>query len=141
MKYTHKDLVDLGKEWLVKQKWPVVYTELKTYNNSGEIPDVLGFKSSTSILIECKTSLADFKVDGKKRFRAKPSLGMGNYRYFLIEKDLLKDIELPKDWGLLEINKDKIRIKQKAVYTRNINLHAERSFLYSIIRRIRGDYE
>lgn len=148
MKYTHSDLVNLGKTWLTKKGCGVVYSELKTWNNSGEIPDVLGFRSSTSILIECKTSISDFKADSKKPFRIKPEKGMGDWRFFLTVKGLLKDIELPKGWGLLEVSNNKIRIKSggpkgNSWYKRpfKANYSAERSFLYSIIRRLQGDYE
>jgi len=47
----------------------VAFKELKTAGI--EIPDVIGFGSGFSIVIECKVSRADFLQDKKKPHRAK----------------------------------------------------------------------
>jgi hypothetical protein len=112
---THADLVELGRRWLLKP-WrnaspqghsacAVVLTELTTYNVYGEIPDVLGFFSGSSILLECKTSLADFRADKNKIFR-RPDMadaGMGSQRWFLAPEGIIPSPELPKGWGLAEV--------------------------------------
>ena len=64
--FTHNELVLIAAKWVKKSlKFPIVTTELKT-TGSREIPDVLAFRSNTSLIIECKTSLIDFKRDFKK---------------------------------------------------------------------------
>lgn len=65
----HKDLNDLGEKFLktgyrFKYKCQVIVKELKSSSN--EIPDVIGFYSGGSVIIESKTSKADFNRDKKK---------------------------------------------------------------------------
>jgi len=57
-----------------------------------------------SVLIECKTSLADFRADEKKPFRIDAAKGMGVYRYYLAPEGLLTVEMLPKKWGLIQVN-------------------------------------
>lgn len=105
---THKELVEIGYKWLLKNAGVgVAFKELKSID--GEIPDVIGFGSWQSILIECKVSRSDFLQDKKKPHRQK---GMGNWRFFLCPKGLIKKDELPKKWGLIYIDESgKAKIK------------------------------
>ena len=63
---THKALVRRISNWLKYTKqMTVVMAELHT--GAGETPDVIAWKgAASSILIECKTSRADFFADSKK---------------------------------------------------------------------------
>ena len=74
---THADLVTKGIKWLRSQggkQWsaPLAFGEIVAVGN--EIPDVIGFSSNGSTLIECKTSKSDFKRDKKKMFRSVPQI-------------------------------------------------------------------
>ncbi|STM09174.1 Uncharacterised protein [Escherichia coli] len=42
------------------------------------------------MLIEAKCSRADLLADRKKRFRKNPSLGMGDWRFFISEPELFQ---------------------------------------------------
>ena len=73
MELTHAELINLGRDWLAKPysncaPWghggcSVIVTEISAATWKGEIPDVLGFNSRGSILIECKISRTDFIVN------------------------------------------------------------------------------
>jgi len=130
VKYSRKVLKRSGKFWTC----PVTFMELSTANN--EIPDVIGFHSGGSALIEAKASRNDFLSDKKKFFRKNSYMGMGNYRFYACPTNMISKEELPEKWGLIYVS-DKGRCtiivkpeKQEA------NIKAEHSFLYSVIRRI-----
>lgn len=99
--YSHKELVLKAETWL-KGKCGCVVRELVTI--AGEQPDVFGFRSDSTWLIECKTSRADFFADKKKNFRANPFLGVGDFRFYFAPKGLIKIEELPTLWGLIEVD-------------------------------------
>ena len=139
---SHDDLVAIGCRWLRNSiGCGVVVTELVSYAN--ETADVLGWKESTSILIECKTSLSDFRADAKKPFRQRPDSGVGEHRFFLTPRGLLSDVELPEGWGLLEWDGRQVR-RSRAVFKGNVvpsavfdpNRRAETTILCSIARRL-----
>lgn len=94
----HKQLTDLGARWLKRNGFAVVATEL-TCLGSREQPDVIGFRSSCSAIIEVKVSRADFFADRKKPER--DSGGLGNYRFYLCPEGMVSPEELPNRWGLL----------------------------------------
>ncbi|WP_288357089.1 hypothetical protein [uncultured Pseudomonas sp.] len=94
----HARLVALGAAWLRRQGFPIVATELRCFG-SREQPDVLGFRSHCSTLIEVKTSRGDFLADRKKPERA--ARGLGLYRFYLCPEGLLQVADLPPGWGLL----------------------------------------
>jgi hypothetical protein len=135
---THTILVSKGVKWLRAQggkQWsaPVVFGEMVASGN--EIPDVIGFSSGGSCLIECKTSKSDFKRDKKKMFRSVPQMGMGKYRFYMCPTGLIEKNELPDGWGLIYVNEKggvKLIVKPKAQYC---NLKAEHAYMYSIMRR------
>ncbi len=141
-KYSHWQLVEIAAKWL-QNSYPCVFMELVTSNF--EIPDVIGFKSGESCVIECKTSRSDFLADKKKRFRINPQLGMGSYRYYCAPKGLIKLDELPEMWGLIEVENGKARLKHNPYGKNNVhhplkahqkNMEAEFKFMYSILRRL-----
>jgi DNA repair protein MmcB-like len=133
---THRDLVKQARKWLkIIGKCKVVITEKAS---SYEICDALGFKSAHhSILIECKTSRADFRADAKKWFR-KDGYGMGQQRYFLAPKNIIPREELPIGWGLLEIDNNTIKtvVECDLLYMDERVTWAEMPLLISVIRKL-----
>ena len=139
---THSKLTEIASKWLKKHNQNIIIpncniiaSELKTATSSGEIPDIIGWCSWSSVLIEVKVSRNDFLKDFKKSFRLKKELGVGDFRYYLCPENLIKKKDLPEDWGLLYINNEnKIKIIQIAKKIKP-NLKDERTILLSIIRR------
>lgn len=99
-KLTHNDLVDKAQSFLKKICY-VTCKELKVQNQI-ESPDVIGFQSYKSIVIECKRSYSDFIQDKRKPFRERPNQGMGDKRYFFALSHTIPVSELPANWGLIE---------------------------------------
>jgi hypothetical protein len=134
----HKKIVDIGKKWLKNQsgkRWScgVIFSELVCAGV--ETPDIMGFSSYGSTLIEVKVSRADFLRDKNKIVRKNPYLGMGGYRFYLSPKDIIKEKDLPEKWGLIHIDdNDKARIVVKPEYQER-NLQSENAYMYSAIRR------
>jgi len=143
---THEDLVDIGRRWLAAAKsspsypkptWThgachVVLTEVAAL---AEIPDVIGWSGDKSILIECKTSVSDFKADAKKAFRA-PGKGLGAVRMFLTPVGLLAGQVLPGGWGLLETNGKTVRVVTEGL-TFEPDLAGERRLLLNTLLRVK----
>ncbi|MGE3483157.1 MAG: hypothetical protein AB7L09_00110 [Nitrospira sp.] len=104
---THDDLVTVAKKWLIKaRQCTIVLTETQAQN--GETPDAIGWRGQLSILIECKTSLADFRRDLNKWFRnAGP--GIGQRRYFMAPQGVIPLVEIPSNWGLLEVDGNTVK--------------------------------
>lgn len=100
-KVTHKELTFLGEKWLKKRGAGVVMREIRAYTRNNENPDIIGWVNSTSVMIECKTSRADFHADKKKLFRRFPEKGMGDFRIYLCPEGIIKPEDLPENWGLL----------------------------------------
>lgn len=107
-KLTHKQLVEIGYRWLLKNGHVgVCFKELKSMD--GEIPDVIAFSHLESLLIECKISRLDFLQDKKKLHRQK---GMGNWRFYMCPTGMIKKEELPAKWGLIYVSeKGKAKIE------------------------------
>lgn len=98
----HAELVALGAKWLRTQcRCSTVLSELRAFTPTGECPDVVGWRSDYSILVECKTSRGDFKADRKKPFRQNPSKGIGAFRFYLCPPGIIQPEDLPDHWGLL----------------------------------------
>lgn len=143
-KITHKELVNKTGKWLKRHDQNIrvpncslIAEDLVSLNITGEVPDVIGWNGWTSILIEVKVSRGDFLRDKKKLFRIIPENGMGEFRYYCCPDDLIKENELPDNWGLLYVNeKKKINII-KVAEKQESNLVTERSMLLSIIRRMK----
>lgn len=141
---THADLVKIAEKWLYgTMKCGVVFTELVAM--CSEIPDAFGLRSDYTILVECKTSRADFFADQKKIFRHIPENGVGDYRFYLCREGLISPNELPSKWGLLYWNGK--QVKKIVAPKGNIShlwkdfrfeksFHSEHRMLYSALRRI-----
>lgn len=77
------------------------------------------------MLVECKTSRADFSRDSEKPFRKHPTLGMGVQRYFMTVPGLLDPKDIPVAWGLLECFPKKVRTRVHALHFAERNLANE----------------
>lgn len=100
---THAELVEIAARWLrTAAGCSVVMPEMSVVCRTGEIPDAIGFRGDHTILIECKTSRADFFADRAKSFRQMPERGMGALRFMLAPAGMIKVEELPAGWGLIE---------------------------------------
>lgn len=144
MKLTHSDLVNIAEKWLLK-RCGFAFRELTTF--AGETPDAIGFRSGDTILVECKTSRADFLCDKKKHFRRRPATGVGSFRFFMCPKGLIKPDELPVKWGLLYVSKNGLVRKKvgpkgntwsypSGFYFSDRNIKNETALMYSALRRL-----
>lgn len=139
----HSRLVECGRKWLNRPyknavryghgRCSTILCELMTI--AGEIPDVIGWESNRSILIEAKTSKTDFFKDKDKPWRMMPELGMGDLRYFIADKGVIPVDKLPDKWGLLEVFNGKIEVTKDAEHIGG-NKNHEIIMLLSHIRRI-----
>lgn len=140
---THRELIEIGYKWCLN-KCAFAFKDLVTMNL--EIPDVIGFNSDGTFLLEAKTSKNDFLNENKKWARKNPQYGMGDWRFYITKKGLLKIEELPDMWGLIEVNeKGNARIKYNPFGKGNIyyrwkrnekNKQAEYQMMFSALRRI-----
>lgn len=131
---THQELVKRAERWLLgTMRCYVVLTE--QYSIAPERPDAIGWNYQRSILVECKTSRADYQSDIRKFSRSKPSYGMGNFRFYLTPPGLLVPDEIPERWGLLEARRTQIRvIKNAAAFQQT-----ERYERIILVAALRGD--
>lgn len=132
---THELLVSMARKWLVKGRdCRVVLTE--TQAQSGETPDAIGWRGQFSILIECKTSLADFRRDLGKWFR-QSGPGIGQQRFFMAPQGIIPVTELPEGWGLLEVSGNVVRtvVEHALVYLDEKRAAAEIPLLVAALRR------
>lgn len=139
---THAELIQRGVKWLKGQKGsiryscPIIITELVTV--ATEIPDILGFGSSHSVLIECKVSHSDFSADFKKSHRRQLNgHGLGTYRFYLSPEKLINKSEVPSDWGLLYCHLDNTITIEKEPIAHNYDETRIKEYyvLYSLLRR------
>jgi hypothetical protein len=146
---THADLVALGAKWLRKQGFPVVATELVAAGCK-EFPDVIGFRSICSAVVEAKSSRADFLADKAKPHRS-DGTGMGLYRFFLTPAGVAQPDEVPARWGLLHAEGQRVvevlrpkgnlwpgpggQFVDWLEFQHPFNSAAERQVLFSIARR------
>lgn len=149
---SHDDLVSIAERWLKSINCGVVFNDkFKAATGNGEQPDALGFKSGVSIMIECKASRSDFLSDKNKRFRIDPTIGIGDWRFYMCPPDVIKVEDLPEGWGLLWT--DGKRVKKVYGIPTNTQLQCKRPFdgnkrseqdiLVSALRRlsIRGYFD
>ena len=78
----HASLVALGARWLKRQGFPIVWTEISAAN-CREQPDVVGFRTHCSAIIEAKASRSDFLTDRFKPERGGRRAGIGLYRFYI----------------------------------------------------------
>ncbi|MGR9587053.1 hypothetical protein [Pandoraea sputorum] len=94
----HERLVSIGAQWLKRQGFGVVATELVAAG-SAEQADAIGFRTTCSALVEAKASRADFLADASKPHRS--AGGLGVYRFYLCLPGIIEVGDLPPRWGLL----------------------------------------
>jgi len=137
---THDDLIKIAKKWLWK-RCVVVVTEMKIAREEPEVVDAIGWEyGGWSMVVECKTTRADFLREKRKRHHKEKEGGMGNKKYFLMPKGLITTDDLPTGWGLLECV-DKKRtptIIRYPLLKEDINHGREILLLVSCLRRIGG---
>lgn len=118
-----------------------IIPELKTWATT-ESPDViawravLGANMTVSVVVECKTSRADFLADRAKPFRKDPARGMGYYRWMFAPSGLLRPDEIPERWGLAELGPRGVRKRLAAKPFKEHNAQAETALLVAALRRV-----
>jgi len=139
----HKDLVEISRCWLKGIGCSVIITEQSSVFVM-EKADAIGWYSSTSILVECKTSLSDFKNDQYKIARQTPELALGNWRVYLCENNVIPKKLIPKGWGLVYYCSDTSKFKriiglpnanQWYLSPFESNLDSEKALLLAYIRK------
>lgn len=136
MSITHADLVQRAVRWLLNTKGcTIAFSEMSTGNL--EYPDAIGFQGRTSIVVECKTSRADYLRDKHKAFRRLSPMGMGQCRYYMVPEDMIDVGELPARWGLLYLCGRHVRLIQIPSGFSQRNRQGETLYLVSMLRRIK----
>ena len=141
----HYELCKLGGKYLMSRKnaepWrvPYKYIAVELVTLCAENADVWGTNGCDTCVIEVKTSHSDFLADQKKWARskeaAKGGFQIGNYRYYLCPTGVIKEEELPENWGLLIWDGKKIHKVKQAVRV-DTNARGELMMLSSIMSRI-----
>jgi hypothetical protein len=101
-----------------------------------EVPDVIGFHAHGSVLIEAKTTRADFRKDQNKPFRINTETGMGRLRYYICHHGLLIANEMPPYWGLLYFDGKQVEVEKDAEVFDERYWEGEMRILLSSIRRL-----
>lgn len=111
-----------------------VAVELMTYGN--EIPDVWGTNGWSTTIVEVKTSRADFLRDREKKCRQNPIEGIGNFRWYYAPQGIIKEEELPENWGLAEADENGkyVKLVKSAAFQESYSLGSVAT-LCSIMRR------
>ena len=144
MTLTHKLLVELAAKRIKTHidSISLVLTELKSF--AGEIPDVIAFRYDKTILIECKTSRADFLRNKNKNWykNAQGYKALGHYRIFFAPEGLIKTDELPALWGLITVSEHlvtKVEVEPRLFYESDVSTGGHQLILLSKIRRQREE--
>jgi hypothetical protein len=134
---THAQLVQRAVTWLRSYGCGIVLSEQACI--SGEVPDAIGWKRAChSVVVECKTSRADFMADRAKPFRLQPELGLGCERFYLSPRGVISSDALPAGWGLLECHGRQVVMVQpsnKKLRT-IVGMQHEMNLLLSSLRRV-----
>lgn len=139
----HRTLIDRGVKWMRKHDNNIFipncsHIEIELVTANSETPDAIGWGSGRSVLLEAKCSRADFMRDAKKHFRKYTDKGMGNFRFYITPRDLIRYDELPEGWGLLEVIGRKTVMRVQPKYQQSNN-EAEKTVLLSRIRRMKNE--
>lgn len=139
--HSHSELVKIAVRYLrgtVGCHAVIAELRMNNYSTSLEVPDAIGWIfNSSSVLVECKASRADFHADKLKIFRKIEKQGLGRHRYFMAPQGMLKPEEMPNGWGLLEVDAAK-RVHRKSQSTNFMerNLRHEIAMLTGALRRV-----
>jgi len=97
----HAELCESACKWLKRIGCRAIISEMSSA--AQEEPDAIGWKNGISILVECKTSLSDFRRDQYKFWRRSPKYGMGDWRFYMCEPEVIKKEHITNDWGLVYV--------------------------------------
>jgi len=134
----HAKLVDRAARWLRNsRKCCLVVTERYAFCSS-QIPDAIGWlPRGFSILVECKTSRADFLRDKCKPFVRGAHPPMGHWRYYFAPLNVVTVDDLPEGWGLIEERRGCIYIVKEATpNTHEDYRRVEMTLLVQVVRRV-----
>ena len=109
---THEQLIERAVRWLKGHGCYFVLSGGEAYCSVGECADAIGWEFRGSILIECKTTRADYFADRRKPWRR--ACGLGMWRYYLAPAGVIPPAKLPACWGLLECHPKQIRRRLRA---------------------------
>jgi hypothetical protein len=138
MKFTHRELCIKASKYLKNtgihsfHRCQYVVCELERI---GESPDAFGWGGSSTQLIEVKISRSDFLSDKNKLWRQHSEYGIGRYRSYLCPEGIIKEKDLPNNWGLLYVNESG---KIKSIISpefQTCNCVEEMNLVTSILRR------
>ena len=167
---SHKQLCERAAAWLRgNRRCDPVLTKVAS---AGEIPDAIGWSSSYkhlgSIVIECKTSRADFHNDRKKYtcyrapgatwtcpgkrftqqeikdggYTAENVPNMGDYRFFLCRPGIIDEALLDEyfpDHGLIWMDAGRVRIVREAQKRANPDRSGEIRYLRFALIHLRDN--
>lgn len=147
---THDELIELGKNWLSKQdSIALVESEIGVsprslgYRGPVEIADIIAWRWDTSsIVIEVKTSRADFLRDAKKPCRKVNAVALGNELWYLCPKGIVDKSEVPAGWGLLVVKGKRIykeKLPKRRATTSLATLKLELKMAIRLARKYKYD--
>jgi hypothetical protein len=135
----HQQMVAKAVEWL-RHHYGCAIVLSEQSCGTGEVPDVIGWKGfCQSVLVECKVSRSDFLADANKPFRLHPKEALGSRRLYMAPAGMIRQEELPKHWGLLELSSREVRlaVKPGRVDLRTeTGLKKEMNLLLASLRRV-----
>lgn len=130
---THAELVAAAVKWLRgSQRCPIAFAEISTA--AGVIPDAIGWRWGQSVVVECKTSRADFRRDADKP-HIQSQHPIGRKRWYFTPAGLLRVDEIPACWGLVEWSGKRATIRRDSPINEDNDWRAESLILMSAIRR------
>ena len=137
---THHELCCKAAKWLrtrwYKNKPYADFAVVEIVTQGYESPDVFGWNSTYSTMIEVKVTHSDFLNDKKKRIKHNSWNGtVGEYKFYFCPTNIIKVDELPDGWGLLYIDKDDKITIEKWGDKLDFNYIGEREIINSILRR------
>ena len=137
---THAELVERAARWLAGTRQCALVVKERSAWCLNEAPDAMGWQPrGHSILVECKTSVADFYADRRKPSRREPALGLGRERWYFTEPGLLHGRELPAGWGLIELVNERVRrVVPSALFDDPKIANHEIALLVAVTRRSLG---
>lgn len=140
----HSDLCIVACQWLAKsRRCQHVFADVSSMKLN-EFPDAIGYRPRAygggTTVIEVKTSIEDFKRDAHKGWRQREAMGavsgMGRWRYYLTPEDLISEVDVPDDHGLLWVtSKGRIRMRRAAPIREVRDVDSELSILCTMLRR------
>jgi hypothetical protein len=100
--WTHDLLVQKAGWWLRERLRCFCVMQEPGFGACPERPDAIGWKHGVSHVIECKATRSDFLSDKNKEHRTNDA-GMGQYRYYMAPRGIIRPEEIPAGWGYLEL--------------------------------------